>query len=863
MIKKIKSISLSLFVLTTLFMNTAFAQAPQSIPYQAVARDINGNLISGQVISLRFSLHDIVANGTVVYSETQSATTNSLGLFSVFIGMGTPISGLFSSINWGVNAKFLQVEMDTSGGVTFVDMGTQQLMSVPYALYSGTSGNLPNGTVSGNTLRWNGSAWVADNLLTNTGTNIGIGNTSPDAAAALEISSTNKGLLLPRMNTLQREAISNPPPGLMIYNTDINCVEVRTVLMWMSFCNGVCSPPSTISTAGSDQVLVVYPVNLQANTPVYGTGNWSVLSGTGGSFINVNNPLTSFNGTGNYVLRWTIKTPCDSSYDDVNLYNSCPTGFADCNNQPADGCEIYLLNDPNNCGLCGTVCNTLMPNAITSCNTGLCTFISCLPGFYNLDGNTSNGCEYACTFTNAIDVPDNSFTDANCDGIDGDVTDAIFVSATTGNNANPGTKALPMLTINAGISAAVSSGKTQVYISSGNYNERVNLTNGISLYGGYSATSNWARSASNIVNITGTLVSGTVIGIQGSSITASTTVNMITVNTINNVSAGGSNYAIHCVSCTGLSITNCNLTAGNGAAGTTGANGNAGSAGNNGNAGSGGHCSNDGPGAAGGTAGTSSCSTSGGSGGIGGGTSGFGSLNGAAGLSGSGGAAGGAGGINGDPGGPGLNGSNGIAGSSGSNGTGGSGGTIVSNLWSSSIGISGNNGTNGNGGGGGGGGGSQTGTFVNDGFGNGGGGGGGGGCLGTSGTGGTGGGGSFGVFVINSNGMLVSNCNITSKNGGNGGSGGTGGNGGTGGTGGIGGLVCTTEVGKGGNGGNGGAGGNGGHGGGGAGGPSYSIYRINSTSVATATNSLITGFGGNGGTSSGAPGSNGASGSMF
>jgi uncharacterized protein (TIGR02145 family) len=48
--------------------------------------------------------------------------------------MGTVLSGTFSGINWGKNAKFLQVEMDPAGGTTYTDLGTTQMMSVPYAL---------------------------------------------------------------------------------------------------------------------------------------------------------------------------------------------------------------------------------------------------------------------------------------------------------------------------------------------------------------------------------------------------------------------------------------------------------------------------------------------------------------------------------------------------------------------------------------------------------------------------------------------------------------------------------------------------------------------------------------------------------
>src|SRR5690242_17215433 len=95
----------------------SYAQAPNAIPYQAVARDNSGNLIPNQNISLRFSIHNLTAGGTVVYSETQAATTNSLGLFSVNIGQGTVVSGTFSTIAWNTGSKFLQVELDATGGV--------------------------------------------------------------------------------------------------------------------------------------------------------------------------------------------------------------------------------------------------------------------------------------------------------------------------------------------------------------------------------------------------------------------------------------------------------------------------------------------------------------------------------------------------------------------------------------------------------------------------------------------------------------------------------------------------------------------------------------------------------------------------
>lgn len=124
-----------------LVANFMMAQAPQGIPYQAVARDNAGNLIKNQNIALRFSIHDGTASGAVVYSENHSVTTDALGLFSVNIGGGTSASTL-ANVNWGSGAKFTQVELDVTGGSNYVDMGTTQMLSVPYALYAGTA-NVP------------------------------------------------------------------------------------------------------------------------------------------------------------------------------------------------------------------------------------------------------------------------------------------------------------------------------------------------------------------------------------------------------------------------------------------------------------------------------------------------------------------------------------------------------------------------------------------------------------------------------------------------------------------------------------------------------------------------------------------------
>jgi hypothetical protein len=67
---------------------------------------------------------------------------------------------------------------------------------------------------------------------------VGIGTTTPNAKAALEIKATDKGVLFPRLTSAQRNAITSPPDGLHVYNTDEHCLNVfdSTNQLWNCYC---------------------------------------------------------------------------------------------------------------------------------------------------------------------------------------------------------------------------------------------------------------------------------------------------------------------------------------------------------------------------------------------------------------------------------------------------------------------------------------------------------------------------------------------------------------------------------------------------------------------------------------------------
>jgi len=110
------------------------AQGPDFFNYQAVLRNNIGNLIVDETVNIRISIINNSADGDELYQESHTETTNSYGAVNLQIGNGTVVNGTFEGIDWSVGYKYLKVEVEAESG--YVEMGTFQLLSVPYALYS-------------------------------------------------------------------------------------------------------------------------------------------------------------------------------------------------------------------------------------------------------------------------------------------------------------------------------------------------------------------------------------------------------------------------------------------------------------------------------------------------------------------------------------------------------------------------------------------------------------------------------------------------------------------------------------------------------------------------------------------------------
>ncbi|MCA2980470.1 MAG: DUF1565 domain-containing protein [Myxococcaceae bacterium] len=410
------------------------------------------------------------------------------------------------------------------------------------------------------------------------------------------------------------------------------------------------------------------------------------------------------------------------------------------------------------------------------------------------------------------DLPDENGLDSNCDGVDGDLTLAVFVDVVTGNDSNAGTRTSPLQTI----AQALDAGRPQVLVSSGTYPEALGFgTWNFGIYGGYDSTNGWRRTAARPTLTEPLTVSG-----DGGTFT----LDFFRVSTPNGASSRSAVYALVVEDVAGgVTFSRSEFVAGRGGDGLAGTSGPAGA---NGGAG--------GPGLEGGDPGAGGASTCGADG-LRGGRGGT-----AASLDGEtidGGASGGAGlvctaapcaawsGLDG------ARGLDGGAGATAADGT--SPGLIVNRRWSPIDGSDGGTGAPGQPGQRAGGGGAaqdpDAGLIA---LGGGAGGTGAGGCGGLGGTGGQSGGASIAVLLVNAS-PAFDRCTFSTQGGGTGGAPGAGGPGGLGGAGGRGGLGEQLALLAGGDGGTGGAGGHGGPGGAGgrgAGGPSIGVWCVGPSS---------------------------------
>ncbi len=195
---------------------------------------------------------------------------------------------------------------------------------------------------------------------------------------------------------------------------------------------------------------------------------------------------------------------------DVNDYNPeiCDGIDNNCNGQIDEGWKNQTngrYESPQNCGFCNNDCTKYFSPTLQH-TTGVCNLVPAMPvcmmgpcltevdngttfEWVDVDKSPVNGCECERVLGNLTgDLPDRAapWTDENCDGIDGVIGDAIFVSA-SGTVAGTGTMSAPFNTISRGVTALQANpAKKYVLVTNGVYRENVKLFEGAQIFGGYS-----------------------------------------------------------------------------------------------------------------------------------------------------------------------------------------------------------------------------------------------------------------------------------------------------------------------------------------------------------------------------------------
>ena len=128
----------SIFLVILVLLTSTISNAQTGLNFQGVARSSNNVIIASQQISLRLSILQGSATGSVEYSETRKVTTNAQGLFAVVIGDADATSavGSFNNINWKNTPKYLKIEMDANAGNNYTTIGTTQFQYVAYAQFA-------------------------------------------------------------------------------------------------------------------------------------------------------------------------------------------------------------------------------------------------------------------------------------------------------------------------------------------------------------------------------------------------------------------------------------------------------------------------------------------------------------------------------------------------------------------------------------------------------------------------------------------------------------------------------------------------------------------------------------------------------
>ena len=241
-----------------------------------------------------------------------------------FVVAGTEAMVIDGAGNIGVGTSTPNYSLDITGDVVADGLRIRRVSDgseTVHKIYDAGAGHISYYNSAGNRGHYfytNDGSTVETRMAIIGNGNVGIGTASPDASALLELNSTAKGFLPPRMTTAERDAISSPVDGLMIYNNTTGCINFYLAGVWEEFCSGTGTPIATytIGTGGSCANTTINgnynegfaldasnTVTLDAT--VTNVGAWNITTNTLNGY--------SFSGSGTFSTTGTVQLTLDGS----------------------------------------------------------------------------------------------------------------------------------------------------------------------------------------------------------------------------------------------------------------------------------------------------------------------------------------------------------------------------------------------------------------------------------------------------------------------------------------------------------------------------------------------------------------------
>ena len=318
-----------LFAILLIAVVSLFAQAPQKFSYQAVLRDAGNNLVTSQAVGIRISILQGGVNGSVAYMETQTAVTNANGLVTLQIGGGNVLSGDMSTIDWANGPFFLKTEADPTGGANYTIEGTQQLLSVPYALYAGNSINGFSGdyndlintptipTVPTNVSAFNNDAqYITQAALGSTLQNYATTDAIPTVPTNVSAFTNDAGYI----TTVDVQEAANIPTNVSAFNNDAGYITAAQVPAQV--------PADWNATTGPARILNKPTIpTIPANVSAFTNDAGYITTADVQQAANIPTNVSAFNNDAGYVTQSVMNVTL-SNYATLNSLPTVPTNVS-------------------------------------------------------------------------------------------------------------------------------------------------------------------------------------------------------------------------------------------------------------------------------------------------------------------------------------------------------------------------------------------------------------------------------------------------------------------------------------------------------------------------------------------------------